>query len=95
MLDALEQAELISEQAIGTTEDGEEVLQMLPNPGVNIDVIGPINRVTGYDDSGEPIVQTYPEWHVNVRCGDLTEEQQAELAFAVITPPETPYRVWA
>ena len=66
-----------------------------PAPFVSLDVIGPITRVTGYDEDGEPIVQEYPEWHVNVRCAGLTEEQEAELAGLVIVPPETPFRVWA
>ena len=66
-----------------------------PAPYVSLDVIGPITRVTGYDEAGEPIVQEYPEWHVNLRCAGLTEEQEAELAGLVIVPPETPFRVWA
>lgn len=66
-----------------------------PAPLVSLDVIGPITRVTGYDDDGEPIVQILPEWHVNVRCAGLTEEQEAELGGLIIVPPETPYRVWA
>lgn len=68
---------------------------LVPAPYVFLDVIGPITRVTGYDEAGEPIVQEYPEWHVNVRCAGLTEEQEAELAGLVIVPPETPFRVWA
>jgi hypothetical protein len=51
--------------------------------------------VTGYDEEGEPIVQTYPEWHVNVRCAGLSEEQEAEIDAIKIVPPEAPYRVWA
>lgn len=66
-----------------------------PTPGVSIDTIGPITRVTGYDENGDPITVEYPEWHVNLRCAGLTEEQEAELAFAIITPPSVPYRVWA
>lgn len=66
-----------------------------PAFGVSLDVIGPIVRVIGYDEAGEPITKEYPEWHVNVRCAGLTEEQEAELAFAMITPPSVPYRVWA
>ena len=73
----------------------EEDGTLFPAPYVFLDVIGPITRVTGYDEDGEPIVQEYPEWHVNVRCGGLTEEQEAELDGLVIVPPETPFRVWA
>ena len=65
-----------------------------PAQGVSLDVIGPIVRVVGYDDDGEPIVQEYPEWHVNLRA-DLNDEQITTLAPFTITPPETPYRVWA
>lgn len=83
----------------GEDEDGEPIMGeatvLMPAPYVFLDVIGPITRVTGYDEAGEPIVQEYPEWHVNVRCAGLTEEQEAELAGLVIVPPETPFRVWA
>jgi hypothetical protein len=74
-------------------EDAEYGLQ--PASGVSLDVIGPIVRVTGYDEDGEPITVEYPEWHVNVRCSGLTEEQLALVAPIQIIPPETPYRVWA
>ena len=73
----------------------EEDGTLHPAPYVSLDVIGPITRVIGYDEDGEPIVQVLPEWHVNVRCGGLTEEQEAELDGLVIVPPETPFRVWA
>ena len=76
---------------VAYVEDGT----LVPAPYVSLDVIGPITRVIGYDENGEPIVQEYPEWHVNVRCGGLTEEQEAELDGLVIVPPETPFRVWA
>ena len=74
-------------------EDEEYGLQ--PAPYVSLDVIGPITRVIGYDEDGEPIIQEYPEWHVNVRCANLTEEQEAAVEAMKISPPETPYRVWA
>jgi hypothetical protein len=62
-------------------------------PGVLIDTIGPITK---WDTSVEPHVEThYPEWHVNVRCGDLTEEQHSAVLDYIIAPPENPYRVWA
>lgn len=65
-----------------------------PAPYVSLDVIGPITRVIGYDENGDPITQEYPEWHVNVRA-DLTDEQIEALAAVTIVPPEVPYRVWA
>lgn len=74
-------------------EDEEYGLQ--PAAGVSLDVIGPIVRVTGYDEDDAPITVEYPEWHVNVRCTGLTEEQEAALKAFVIVPPEHPYRVWA
>ena len=65
----------------------------LPTDGVSLDVIGPIVKM---DYSVEPPVEIdYPEWHVNVRSYDLTEEQLAELTDVIITPPELPFRVWA
>ena len=83
----------------GEDEDGEpimgEVTVLMPAPFVSLDVIGPITRVTGYDENGDPITVDYPEWHVNVRCAGLTEEQEAELDGLVILPPEQPFRVWA
>lgn len=65
-----------------------------PAPFVSLDVIGPIIRVIGYDEDGDPITQEYPGWHVNVRA-DLTDEQIEALAAVTIVPPEVPYRVWA
>ena len=65
----------------------------LPTEGVSLDVIGPIVK---WDYSVEPPVEIdYPEWHVNVRSYDLTEEQLAELTDVIIVPPELPFRVWA
>ena len=65
----------------------------LPTDGVSLDVIGPIVKM---DYSVEPPVEIdYPEWHVNVRSYDLTEEQLAELTDVIIIPPELPFRVWA
>ena len=65
----------------------------LPTDGVSLDVIGPIVK---WDYSVEPPVEIdYPEWHVNVRSYDLTEEQLAELTDVIIVPPELPFRVWA
>lgn len=77
-------------------ENGEESerFEYAPKPGVCLDVIGPISRVIGYDDAGEPITQNYPEWHVNVRA-NLSDEQIEALSAVTIVPPEVPYRVWA
>lgn len=77
----------------GLAYDNEGTLA--PAEGVSLDVIGQITQVTGYDEAGEPIIQTLPDWHVNVRCGDLTEEQAAIIAPFELVPPNTPYRVWA
>lgn len=73
----------------------EEDDSLIPAPYVSLDVIGPITRGTGYDENGEPIVQVLPEWHVNVRCAGLTEDQEAAIQAIKIVPPETPFRVWA
>ena len=71
-------------------EDG-----LQPAFGVSLDIIGPITRITGYDENGDPITVEYPEWHVNVRAPSLTEAQEAAIEPFVIVPPEQPYRVWA
>ena len=66
---------------------------LIPAPYVSLDVIGPIVK---WDYSVEPPVEiNYPEWHVNVRSYDLTEEQLAALEPVKIIPPEQPFRVWA
>jgi hypothetical protein len=71
----------------------EEDGTLVPAPFVSLDVIGPIVKM---DYSVEPPVEIdYPEWHVNVRSYDLTEEQLAELTDVIIIPPELPFRVWA
>lgn len=79
----------------GEDEDGEPIMGeatvLVPAPGVSIDTIGPITRVTGYDENGDPITVEYPEWHVNVRCPHEVEGLDA----FVIVPPEQPFRVWA
>ena len=61
--------------------------------GVSLDVIGPITK---WDYTVDPPVETaYPEWHVNVRSYDLSDEQLAALDGMIIVPPEMPFRVWA
>lgn len=71
----------------------EEDGTLHPAPYVSLDVIGPIVK---WDYSVDPPVEIdYPEWHVNVRSYDLTEEQLAALEPVMIIPPEQPFRVWA
>jgi hypothetical protein len=82
--EALDQADIAYKDGAGTLFVAE---------GFLIDDIGPITK---WDTSVEPPVELhYPEWHVNVRCGELTEEQTALLVDCTITPPDVPYRVWA
>lgn len=88
--------ETTSEQT-GKTKAGKPIMKtttvLYPAPFVSLDIIGPITK---YDYSVEPPVPVeYPEWHVNVRSYDLTEEQLAQLANVMIVPPNQPYRVWA
>ena len=64
-----------------------------PTPDFSVDQIGPFQRVIGYDDKGDPIVEDYPDWHTNLR-GSFTEEQLAALTPMSVNPP-LPYRVWA
>lgn len=63
---------------------------------VLIDYIGPITRQTGVDGNGDPIMQTIPDYHANLRLLDgAAEAQIAALAGVTIAPPNAPYRVWA
>jgi len=65
------------------------------NPPVDILVhqIGPFQRVTGYDDAGDPIIVDYPDWHTNLR-GSFSDEQLAALELLRVNPA-VPYRVFA
>jgi hypothetical protein len=66
---------------------------LTPASDVSLDVIGSIVK---WDYSVKPPVEiVYPEWHVNVRSFDLTEEQIAQLQPVTVTPPQQPFRVWA
>jgi hypothetical protein len=64
-----------------------------PPIGISVDQIGPFQRVTGYDDAGEPIIVDYPDWHTNLR-GSFSEEQLAALEPMCVNPA-VPYRVFA
>lgn len=66
-----------------------------PAFGVSLDAIGPITRTIGYAEDGNPITETFTEWHLNVRCSGLTPEAEAEIEAFKIVPPNNPYRVWA
>jgi hypothetical protein len=59
---------------------------------IAVDQIGPFQRITGYDDAGEPIFTNYPDWHTNL-CGSLTEEQLTALD-PLRVYPLVPYRVF-
>jgi hypothetical protein len=64
---------------------------------ISLDIIGTIYKPTGNMieiDNGLLIEEQLPidGFHVNIR-GNLTEEQKQKLP--LITPPRTPYRVWA
>jgi hypothetical protein len=61
--------------------------------GIDIEQIGPFQRVTGYDDAGEPIIVDYPDWHTNLR-GSFSDEQLAALEPLRVNPA-VPYRVFA
>jgi hypothetical protein len=64
-----------------------------PPVGISVDQIGPFQRVTGYDDAGEPIIVDYPDWHTNLR-GSFSDEQLAALE-PLRVYPVVPYRVFA
>lgn len=59
---------------------------------IAVDQIGPFQRITGYDEDGNPIIVNYPEWHTNL-CGVFTEEQLAALEPLRVNPA-VPYRVF-
>lgn len=70
--------------------------EIVPLYGTSIDRIGAFDRMVGTDpETGDPIMQHYPEYHCNVRCAHLSDEAAAVLAPFTIAPPETPFRVWA
>lgn len=60
---------------------------------ISLDHIGPFSRVTGYNETNEPIVVNYPGWHTNLR-GNFTDEQLTALELLSVQPA-APYRVWA
>jgi hypothetical protein len=64
-----------------------------PTQGFSVDQIGPITKVIGYDEKDEPIVESYPDWHTNLR-GEFDEKQLALLT-PLSVDPAVPYRVWA
>lgn len=71
----------------------EQLGKFIPAPGVSLDIIGSITKV---DNTRFPPTATVrPGWHVNVRCEEISEEQLAGLAEAMIVPPEQPFRTWA
>lgn len=81
---ALTAAGLIDEEGQPTSEH------------VLIDYIGPITRQNGVDESGEPISETIPDYHANLRVMvDLTDDQVKALGDVTLPPPNRPYRVWA
>ena len=59
---------------------------------IAVDQIGPFQRITGYDDEGNPIYTNYPDWHTNL-CGSFTEEQLTALE-SLRVYPLVPYRVF-
>lgn len=61
--------------------------------GFSIDQIGPFTKFTGYDETGEPIGDYYPDWHTNLR-GKFTQTQ-LDLLTPLSVYPLLPYRVWA
>jgi hypothetical protein len=64
-----------------------------PTESFSVDQIGPITKLIGYDEAGEPIVEDYPDWHTNLR-GEFDEKQLALLT-PLSVDPAVPYRVWA
>lgn len=63
-----------------------------PVKGVDLDRIGTISRVKGYDDDGQPIIKTYDGYHANVRTAEDFDD--SILSEFLVIPPDTPFRVW-
>lgn len=62
---------------------------------IMVDYIGPITRQIGFDEK-EPVFETIPEYHANLRLlDDATDEQIKALADITVPEPNNPYRVWA
>lgn len=63
-----------------------------PAEGVDLDRIGTISRVTGYDEAGEAIIKIQDGYHANVRTAfDFDGDGMGDF---IVVPPETPFRVW-
>jgi hypothetical protein len=66
-----------------------------PAEGVDLDRIGTISRITGFDAGGEPIVKTYDGYHANVRTAfELSGRALTIIEPFAVEPPETLFRVW-
>jgi hypothetical protein len=65
-----------------------------PFPGMDLSVIGVIEKPTGQIDAdGYPVTQPLPGFHVNLRTTvELLDSQVEELP--TIDPPQNPVRVW-
>lgn len=63
--------------------------------GVHLSRIGPIVRPAGFDGE-EPLFETIPDYHANLRLDREPSEAEIEaLAGVSIPAPATPFRVWA
>ena len=69
--------------------------QHITSDNTSIDVIGTINTIASYDVNGDPVIQAVPGWHVNLRAEGMPPETVSALSKFNLTPPNTPYRVWA
>lgn len=86
----LEDSLITAELASKETFEYEEYLFV--KDGVNLDDIGIIHKNMGTEE--EPNYVEQPGYHANLRLKEqLNQEQENKLP--LITPPDTPVRVWA
>ena len=95
MIDLYLKADTADEMNVALEAAGLIDAEGQPAREVDIDHIGAISRVTGYDDNGDPIVQRHPGHHTNVRTGfEVKGEAFNAIASLIVEPPATPFRVW-
>jgi hypothetical protein len=71
----------------------EEAIEALTAAGLMVGEELNLPLYTSIDEIG--LIGDLPDWHVNVRTSLIEEEQLDALEPFLITPPETPHRIWA
>ncbi len=71
----------------------EEAIEALTAAGLIVGEELNLPLYTSIDEIG--LIGSSTNWHVNVRTSLIEEEQLDALSPFLITPPETPHRIWA